>query len=266
MADSPPGATAGDPAGRVLILAAADAAGATTLVSALEAQGRTCIHSAQLGQALVLLGRKPADGPDITLAIISTPITGLGVPAIAQALRSLPGRGQLPILVSGTPPAGLARCAALPGDPAAVCRLAAQDPAAWPVAPPPPPAAATVPALPVLDSGPLRKLDAASPGALAEIAASMQQDLAEAATGIPRLLGGDDPGQPLQLAALARLAHKLKGSSGSIGGAELSRCSAELEHAARAGEIERSRSAATTVLAALPRLQAALRELVGSAS
>lgn len=248
--------------GRVLIFAPANDATVMDLTAALESQGHPCIVCAQLGQGLVLLGRKPSTGPDITLVVVTAPLTGLGVPAIAAALRALPGRATVPILLAGAVPPGMARCAPLPPDHAEVCRLAGLDPDFWPL-----PAAITAPVQPapvaptgpaLLDPGPLQHLDRVAPGSLGQVAAAMIEDLDQAERELARLLV---PDLPPQLPLMAKLAHKLKGSSGSVGGMELSRLCAELEHAARAGEAERSLTEIPRIQAAIPRLRAALQAL-----
>ena len=101
----------------------------------------------------------------------------------------------------------------------------------------------------VFDPTPLRQIDEDVPGTSHLIVAILRKDLAYAEQAFPALIAADD------LGALAKAAHKLKGSSGSVGALEVSQACSQLEVAAKAGERAALAPAHATVIAAVLRLR-----------
>lgn len=231
----------------VLVFAPPEATATTALMEALQGvqAGPELVNQVALG--LGRLCHRPPGVPPPTAVIILGAMSGLPVSAIARAVRGLPGLSEVPLIITSDAPLDLPRCAtcAPPVDTAAICRLATTDAAAWPA----PGAAASPAGEEVFDPVPLRRFDQMSPGTSRDVILALRKDLQLTTERIPGLLAIGD------LDALAKVAHKLKGSSGSVGAVELARLCSQLERVAKAGDAAASRSAAEAVPPAIARLE-----------
>lgn len=220
-----------DPARRILVFAPANAR-RMDLSAALHAAGLVIDLATTLSQGLGQLARRPACAAPPDAVIILEALGGLTPPAIAKAVRGLPGLAAMPIIVADHDPIAAPGIVTVqpPGDPPTICLLAASDPATWvqpafsAAAP-----ATTPPITPdaIFDPRPLAKLERDVPGTSAEILAAMLDNLAQAAVDLPRLMAAHD------LVAIGKLAHRIKGSTGSIGATQCADACAALECAAR---------------------------------
>jgi CheY-like chemotaxis protein/HPt (histidine-containing phosphotransfer) domain-containing protein len=95
----------------------------------------------------------------------------------------------------------------------------------------------------------LRLLEADTPGTSAMIIGLMLRDLQHCNIEFPNLLALPD------LTPLAKAAHKLKGSSGSIGASHLMQACLALEHAARGGDRPASTTACDRAIVEIERLR-----------
>lgn len=134
---------ASTPVGRTaLVFAPAGHPDASILIQALQGAAIGAVLATRASQGLSLLCNRPTQVQPAVVIILGG-LPGLSGPAIGKAVRSLPGLGEMPLIVVGEAPLDLPRCTVLtpPIDAASICRLAAVDPEAWP----PPIAAKQVP-------------------------------------------------------------------------------------------------------------------------
>lgn len=234
MAETPPRT--------VLILASASHPLVLPLVAALAGLGIDGVHCSQASSAFLGLS-KP--GRPVEQIILLDDLPGMALPVLARSLRSLPGHARLPMLADADPPLLLELCMMLarPLEVGAIATLVAQGPAAWPVSPPAAAAAAS------LDPVPLRRIERISPGTARELAAVVLRDLVAVRIDFPRWLADGDLGR------LAGTAHRLRGSTGSVGAMETAGALSRLEHAARDGERGACGAAIDVVLQAIARVE-----------
>lgn len=220
------------PAGHALVQPLADA------LVGLEVR-----HLTQVSQVFLALSR-----PDVQVRaiVILGDLPGMTVPTMVRALRGLPGRAEVPLLAEADPlPDG---CQALPRpiDAASLARLLLDG------------RAAQEPQQVILDPLPLARIDRISPGTGRELALVVLADLGKAAEDFPRWLADGD------LEHLGGTAHRLKGSTGSVGAMEVAAALGQLEHAARGGDRAASAPALEAVLQAIARVGPSLAAVAGS--
>lgn len=236
----------------VLILAPVITAELESLAAALRNQGLAVVCYNQAGEAFAALVEP--DGSLIGAAIILDGVSGLAVPVLAQALRGLPGRAHLPLLIEVGQFPVQPPCLFLPRpyDALWIGERIRAGAASWP--PPSLPQVAGGP-LAVFDPQPLRRVAEAAPAAVRQLASILLRDLGQARETWPRLLVAGE------LALLRAASHKLKGSSGSLGAPALAACCAQLEAAARAGDELGCSTALAPTLAAMDQLEPQLQPL-----
>jgi CheY-like chemotaxis protein/HPt (histidine-containing phosphotransfer) domain-containing protein len=124
--------------------------------------------------------------------------------------------------------------------------------------PAPAPVVATATAPPVFDPQPIRQVEAQSPGIGCQLLGILSADLAPA---------GDAFRNHLSAAAwgpLAQAAHKLRGTSGSLGAMELFQACSDLEQAARHGDPAACARTVAAAIDAIARLQPLLSDYLSN--
>ena len=240
----------------VLTLAHADNPLLPPLVDALARHDLGCVTCAQAAQAFIHLARR--DVVNIVIAIILDAQPGLPVTALATAFRGLPGRSGLPLILVADQAITPVKAMVLPPSVSAteLARWAAMPSDQWPQTPT---QAATTPVTgEILDPQPLRAIDHASPGTGHKLAAILLADLPPFSQAIAQLLEGND------LTGLRRVAHKLAGSSGSLGAMQLHQACNALERVARNQDQAACAQAVPAALQAADRLYPILAAYIES--
>jgi CheY-like chemotaxis protein/HPt (histidine-containing phosphotransfer) domain-containing protein len=122
--------------------------------------------------------------------------------------------------------------------------------------PAPAPAAQTPASSVVFDPEPLRSIDAQSPGTARQLAGILHADLTPAGASFQRLLASGSWDQ------LGKTAHKLRGTSGSLGAMELYQTCSVLEQAARTGDPAACALTVAEAIAAIDRLRPVLASVI----
>jgi hypothetical protein len=229
----------------VLVVASAAHPLVQPLLAALSRLGVDGLHCSQASAAFLALSRAARPVEQIVLL---DDLPGMALPVLARSLRSLPGHARLPMLANTDPPLGLESCQTLPLplDEGSIAALVAQGPAAWPASQP---GADAVPAAASLDPVPLRRIERISPGTARELATVVLRDLAAVCHDFPRWLAQGDFDQ------LAGTAHRLRGSTGSVGAMETAAALGRLERAARDGGRSSCQACLDMVLQAIARVE-----------
>jgi HPt (histidine-containing phosphotransfer) domain-containing protein len=248
----------------ILILALADNPLLVQLLAALSEQGLNVVSYSTPAQTFMHLVNSQSSDSSVSKCIILDPLARMAVGTIAASLRGLPRCNTLPLILVDTHATALPATLVFepPGQVAEIVRFAAMPAQAWPTADTgsvlgactPPPDAGTSQA--IFDRQRLMALDAKKPGTLSMLAGILLADLSPFRAEVTRHLAQGD------LTTLGRVAHKLKGSSGSLGAMELHEACFALEMAARATDVEGCSRTATAVLSAVDRLSPILAEVI----
>jgi HPt (histidine-containing phosphotransfer) domain-containing protein len=249
-----------------LIFAQADQDFVAVLSAAFRANNIRTVQVNLLSKGLSILYQRPSSASPPNLVIILDGLSGLNRLTIAKAVRGLPGLSNLPIIFLGDTPVQFTRCATFtfPVEVEEVCQRAMTDPDTWPTTmtetSTSPSQDTTIPIANVADHSttkaermvfdptPLRRFNTQGPEIRNKILAILRRNLLRARSEFPRLLS------PMDFLSLENEAHKLTGSSGSIGAAELSHACAELEQFAHNGDQLNCRSTVAAVVMAIERL------------
>ncbi len=210
-------------------------------------------------EGFILLAQPAGLEAPLGVAVAMGNLPDMPAETLVRALHAMPGLDALPVILvggGGQRAPDCISCAAgtSPGDLAALASREAHGTTAGRVAGEAPTGQAAADAE-VLTDGYLRQAEALAPGSIQPIVSAMLADLEKAHSDLPRLAA-----EPGRIQDLRKLAHSLKGASGSIGAMALSRSSARLEMAIRSGERDGVGSLAQDLGREIGRLRSVLHE------